>query len=246
VDGNFEKLVGLKKRMWKYVFKNASSYHAVSLFLADNIKNKLGLKKNGIVIPNVVDAALFYYNNQTDKSAVTFAHVSNMSFQKNVEGMLQGFAEVKKISPNFILNLVGPMQPQTGELINDLQLSQQVTVWGERDYKEVAAILQQSNAFVFFTRYETFGCVIIEANACGLPVIISDLEVTRELITENFNGIFVESENVNDLAEKILFTMQNLKNYDPLAISVETRNKYNYQRISKQFIDWYKRVGLAR
>jgi glycosyltransferase involved in cell wall biosynthesis len=242
VDGGYEKFNGLKKKIWKYVFEKAASYHAVSRFLANNIKNKLGLNKEGVIIPNVVDSSLFYYDHKLTNPQTTFVHVSNMVQQKNVEGMLKAFAEVKKTSPHFILHLVGPLPERIRALIERLDLSWHVTTWGEKSYQEVAEMMRQGDVFVFFTRYETFGCVIIEANACGLPVIISDLEVTRELVTDNFNGLFVESEDITGLAAKILSTMHNPQKFDPLAISLQTRNKYNYQQVSKQFVAWYNSV----
>lgn len=239
IDGRFDKMNGIGKLIFRLVFNKSSSFHAVSNYLMEALKSKLHLRKDGVIIPNVVDTDLFYYNNDLTGNRVSFVHVSNMSYQKNVEGMLHAFAEVKKATPNFLLNLAGPLPASISSLISDLQLSNNTVVWNERDYKEVAQIMQQNNVFVFFSRYETFGCVIIEANACGLPVIVSDLEVTRELVSDKFNGVLVESENVTELADKILFMINNQQHFDPLAISLQTRKKFNYERIGRLFYDWY-------
>lgn len=242
VDGRFDQMNGIRKAMFKWVFRCSDSFHAVSHYLANTVKSKLRLNKAAVVIPNVVDSNLFYYNPEISNERVTFVHVSNMAPQKNVEGMLEAFAEVKKVTPHFTLNLVGPLPESISELINELGLGANVTLWNERNYQEVAEIMQQSDVFVFFTRHETFGCVIIEANACGLPVIVSDLEVTRELIKDHFNGVFVQSENVEALAAKILLMIRQHQQFDPLAISLQTRNKFNYQSIGKQFIDWFSSI----
>jgi glycosyltransferase involved in cell wall biosynthesis len=242
VDGRFEHLKKIQKSLWRFAFKKASSFHAVSKFLLNSLKEKIGIDSEGIVIPNVVDADLFYYNNDLGNDKVAFVHVSNLVHQKNVEGMLQAFSVAKKVNGNFILNLVGPMPSSVKELITELGLEKHVAVWNERNYREVATIMQQSDVFVFFTRYETFGCVIIEANACGLPLIVSDLPVTRELVTENFNGIFVKSENVKELSEKILYMIEQPGKFDPIAISLQTRKKFNYEKIGKQFVDWYNSI----
>ena len=239
IDGGFEQMNWLKKAAYTWVFRNSHSYHAVSAYLLKALKTKMHLNKEGVIIPNVVDSNLFYYNKDLTSEQVIFAHVSNMVYQKNAEGMLQAFAEVKKIKTNFVLNLVGPMPESVHDLINQLNLSEHVIIWNERMYNEVAEILQQSDVFVFFTRYETFGCVIIEANACGLPVIVSDLEVTRELISDQLNGVLVQSENVEDLSKKILFMMNNLQNFDPLAISLETKRRFNYTVIGNLFYNWF-------
>lgn len=239
IDGSFDKVSWFRKQFLKYVFKRSASVHAVSKYLASALKNKLQLNEGPVVIANVVDASVFYYDTDGINDRVTFVHVSNMSHQKNVEGMLQAFADVKKVQPNFVLNLVGPLSSSVSSIIHKLDLSKQVVVWNERSYGEVAAIMQRSDVFVFFTRHETFGCVIIEANACGLPLIVTDLDVTRELVSEEFNGLFVQNENIADLTEKILFMINHHQQFDPLAISLQTRNTFNYEKVGKQFLEWF-------
>lgn len=240
VDGRFDKMDWAGKEIIKWVFKHSLAFHAVSGYLLNALKNKLSLSRHpGVVIPNVVDAELFFYNNRQSERPVTFVHVSNMVYQKNVEGMLQAFAKVRKETNNFLLNLVGPLPDAIRLLIEELELTNTTKIWNERNYRQVAEIMQKSSVFVFFTRHETFGCVIIEANACGLPVIVTDLEVTREVVTPGVNGVFVESENVDSLAEKILQMINNRQKFDPITISQQTRNKYNYDRIGGLFIEWY-------
>jgi glycosyltransferase involved in cell wall biosynthesis len=242
IDGQFDTLKAMQKKLFQAAFQSSASFHAVSKYLLKNIQSKLKLNKDGVVIPNVVDASHFYCNHHFASNAVTFVHVSNMVYQKNVEGMLQAFAEVKKVNGNFVLNLVGPLPGTIRSLISELQLEKEVVIWNQRSYKEVAEIMQQSDVFVFFSRYETFGCVIVEANACGLPLIVTDLEVTRELVNESFNGVFVVNEDVKSLADKILFMISNLHSFDPLAISLQCRNRFNYERVGQQFLHWYNSV----
>jgi glycosyltransferase involved in cell wall biosynthesis len=240
VDGRLEKAGWFQKKAYAYILSKASSIHAVSNYLLANIRKKLTVKTYGVVIPNVVDTNLFVYKARPVNNPVTFVHVSNMVPQKNVEGMLQAFAEVKKKGLSFKLNLVGPVPSHIPHLIADLALENEVLIWGARKYKEVANIMDQSDFFVFFTRYETFGCVIIEANASGLPVIATDLDVTRELITDNKNGLFVENENIEQLANHISYAIGNATAFDRNKISVETNKKYNYDSVATQFEEWFK------
>jgi glycosyltransferase involved in cell wall biosynthesis len=123
-----------------------------------------------------------------------------------------------------------------------LDLDKDVQLWNERTYKEVAMIMKQSDVFVFFTRYETFGCVIIEANACGLPVIATDLKVTRELIIDKVNGLLVKSENVEDLSSKISEAINDINQFDRKNISERTIEKFNYETVAEKFVVWYDSV----
>jgi glycosyltransferase involved in cell wall biosynthesis len=242
VDGRLEKAGWFQKKCYSYILSRASSIHAVSNYLLTNIRKKLNVKTDGVVIPNVVDTSLFVYNGHPINNPVTFVHVSNMVPQKNVEGMLQAFGEVKKNGLHFKLNLVGPVPSHIPPLVDKLGIDDDVTVWGARKYTEVAHIMKRSDFFVFFTRYETFGCVIIEANASGLPVIVTDLDVTRELITDNLNGLFVQNENVEQLAEKISYAISHATAFDRHRISGETGKKYNYYSVANQFEEWFETV----
>ena len=240
VDGRLEKANWFYNRMVALVFSKAKSFHAVSNYLKKAIDTKLKVSKQSVVIPNVVDIGLFGYQERQPNQQLTFVHVSNMVHQKNVEGMINALAIVRKRNPNFILNLVGPMPDKIREMIAVLQLQDHVVIWNQRNYEEVAEIIQQSDIFVFFTRYETFGCVIIEANAAGLPVVVTDLEVTRELITENKTGLFVEDDNVVGLSEKLVFMMDNFSTFNRREIADGTASRFNYSAVGRQFFDWYQ------
>jgi glycosyltransferase involved in cell wall biosynthesis len=242
VDGRLEKAGWFKKKAYAYILSRASSIQAVSNYLLTNILKKLNVRTNAVVIPNVVDTRVFVYNGNPVNTPVTFVHVSNMVTQKNVEGMLEAFAQVEKNGLDFKLHLVGPVSSHITEIIRELKVENKVKVWGARKYTEVAEIMKQSDFFVFFTRYETFGCVIIEANASGLPVIVTDLKVTRELIIDNINGMFVQNENIEQLADKISWAINNPTAFDRLQISTTTNNNYNYHSVSLQFEEWFKTV----
>lgn len=240
VDGRLEKTHAFTKKLYRFIFNRSASFHAVSSYLLHNISEKLKLQKRGVVIPNVVNETLFHYQPKQQNATTVFVHVSNMVYQKNIEGMLQAFAKVKVQNDQFLLNLVGPLPAAIKTLITDLQLDNQVVTWHQQTYTEVANIMKQSDAFVFFTRFETFGCVIIEAGACGLPIILSDLEVTRELIHDKENGLLVENENVEDLSQKILQMMNGEYDFDRQTISSNTLLHYSYKTVSKQFEQWYQ------
>ena len=95
---------------------------------------------------------------------------------------------------------------------------------------------------IHFTRYETFGCVIAESLCCGVPVIVSDLDVTRELVTDGVSGLLVEENKVNDLAEKILFFMKTRFRINSQKIATENQEKFKYDRVGKMFDDLYRSV----
>ena len=100
--------------------------------------------------------------------------------------------------------------------------------------------MQQCDALILYSRFETFGCVLIEANACGIPVVVSDLEVFHEIVEEGINGIFAAGDKSAVLAEKLKQFVLQRTNFDKSLIAKAAAEKYNYKKVGRQFFDLYK------
>lgn len=236
VPGQFEK------KMVPVIYKNAKKIHAVSKSLADAL---VGLKladAKPIVIPNVVDIDVFKYHEKERSKRFSFIHISSLINQKNPEGMLQALSLVKQKRNDFILKIVGPAKEKFKKMVSDLSLEKEVIFMGEIPYADVAREISNSDAMVHFTRYETFGCVIAESLCCGVPVIVSDLDVTRELVTNGVTGLLVKESEVTDLADKILYFMETGFQINSKQVAEESQQKFNYNRVGKMFDDLYRSV----
>lgn len=236
VPGAFEK------RMVPVIYKNAAKVHAVSKSLADSLVNLKLTSSDPIVIPNVVHVEVFKYKEKGRSDIFNFVHVSSLINQKNPEGMIRALSLVKQKRNDFILRIIGPAKEKFKKLVKDLSLEKQIVFMGEIPYSEVANQINNSDGMIHFTRYETFGCVIAESLCSGVPVIVSDLDVTRELITDKVNGLLVKESDVKDLAEKILYFMETGFTIDAKIIAEENREKFNYHRIGKMFNEMYNSV----
>lgn len=237
VPGQFEK------KMVPVIYNNAKKIHAVSKSLADAL---VGLKLSNtkpIVIPNVVNTDVFKYKEKERSNTFSFIHISSLINQKNPEGMLQAFSLVKKKRNDFVLKIIGPAKRKFKKKVDDLSLENEVIFMGEIPYADVAKQINNSDAMVHFTRYETFGCVIAESLCCGVPVIVSDLDVTRELVTNGVNGLLVEESEVKDLADKILYFMKIGFKINSKQVAEESQQKFNYQTIGKMFDDMYNSLA---
>jgi glycosyltransferase involved in cell wall biosynthesis len=68
---------------------------------------------------------------------------------------------------------------------------------------ELATAYASADIFVFPSTTDTFGNVILEAQACGLPVVVSDSGGPKELVEDNANGLITKSHDVEDFAHAI-------------------------------------------
>ena len=234
--------------VYKYYWSKIITGAKVCTFVSTTFQNFMFGKykiKNSLVIPNVVNTAVFYPGEKLPSNSHRFIHIFTMIYQKNTKAILEAMAILKN-SESFELYLYGPVNSSIESLIIKLELQHHVFVKEEVSQEVLSEAIQQSDALILYSRFETFGCVLIEANACGVPVIVSELEVFHELIEEGVNGIFVKGENPVALAEKIKSFIAQKNDFNKNAIAASAAEKYNYNRVGKQFIELYEQVLLKR
>lgn len=236
---NFQTLPWYFKFLWQRIMNATEGLSVVSRYLGNSI-TKIHKGLPFVVIPNVVDSSIFISAEKKVEQTVEFIHISTLGYQKNPEGILKAFAIVKKVNPGFKLSVFGPISRELTRLSVSLGLENNVNFYNEVPQSQLATFMQQADALILYSRYETFGCVIIEANSCGLPAIVSDIPVFHEIIEEGINGYFVPPDNPEALAEKIQWFMKNYKTISPELISSTAKEKYNYHRVGKLFSDFYQ------
>jgi glycosyltransferase involved in cell wall biosynthesis len=236
IPGKFER------KMVPVIYKNAKRIHAVSKSLAEALIDLKLTITDPIVIPNVVNGEIFKFREKERSDTFSFIHVSSLINQKNPEGMLEAISLVKKNRDDFVLKIIGPAKERFKKMVKDLSLEKQVLFMGEISYADVAKEISNSDAMVHFTRYETFGCVIAESLCCGVPVIVSELNVTKELVTDKVNGLLAAENKINDLADKILYFMDSGFEINSKEVAAENQQKFSYDRVGKMFDDLYRSV----
>jgi glycosyltransferase involved in cell wall biosynthesis len=227
------------RRMWKRVITNASGISVVSDYLGKALVSA-GAPDNYKVIPNVVDHQIFYPAGDGPQNVSGFIHISLLNYQKNFIAILKAFELVKMAGHAFHLSVYGPVSKTLQEKVKQADLSKEVQFHGEVAQTILADRLRNSIALIQYSRYETFGCVIIEAHASGIPVIASEIPVHHETIVEGQNGVFVESENAKALADTIITFLKNRPPFSPKEISERTKKLYGYDKVGKTFYEWYQ------
>ena len=237
---NLDKYNHIYKRWLQKIFKEATAVTVVSKVLGDAIQNRFNI--NYQVIPNVVDTDIFFPVQKQDSSKTKFIHVSLLNYQKNPHDIIEAFHFVKKQGYNFQLVIYGPANIEIKQQVNDKDLQEEIIFKKEVPQNILANDMQQSDALILYSRYETFGCVVIEANACGIPVIVSDIPVFREYLVENMSGIFAKPNNHSALAEKIIYFINNKNIFSSTEIANHTKNIFSYDAVAQRFAAVYKNI----
>lgn len=193
------------------------------------------------VVPNVTDTNLFCYQ-QAAANKFRFIHPSYMNYQKNPEGILQACKLLAGKEYNFELLMVGNDDKQLQQIADETGLLNKYVFFKPAvPHNEVAALMQQSSALLLFSRFENLPCVIIEALCCGLPVISTRVGGIHEVINE-YNGILVENENVDQLTTAMQQVIDNYNLYNRNKIAEEASAKFNYGVVGKQHAEIYKSI----
>lgn len=107
---------------------------------------------------------------------------------------------------------------------------------------DVPDLLHQMDGFVYSTEHDTFGIAVVEAMAAGLPVIVNDWAVMKEITKNGQWATLYESENVVDCASKIIDLLQHLDEYKQKASikAQEVRKEYSIGKHIQGLLELYK------
>jgi glycosyltransferase involved in cell wall biosynthesis len=119
-------------------------------------------------------------------------------------------------------------------------LDQEIIFKDEVPQNLLAPDIQSADALVLFSKYETFGCVVIEANACGVPAILSDLNVFKEYSIDNKTAVFAKQGDAGSLAASLKNYIDNKSTFISKEIAEYTRSKFSYEVVAQQFDALYQ------
>lgn len=163
--------------------------------------------EKSVVIPNGIDfKEITEISPGAEKSDVIFA--GRLIKDKNVDLLIKALVQVKKVHPNIKCFIAGdgPERPRLESLRDELNLTHNINFMGfTEDYHGLISCMKASQVFVLPSTREGFGMVVLEANACGLPVVVVDhpMNAAKDLVTTDKNG-FLAQFSEKSLADKIM------------------------------------------
>src|SRR5438477_1262029 len=130
---------------------------------------------------------------------IRLLYVGRVSREKDLDLLAEAYRRLRDEGLSIQLCVVGH-GPYSREFSKSLP---EALFTGYLTGKELAAAYASADIFVFPSTTDTFGNVIIEAQASGVPVIVSDSGGPKELVEDNRNGLITKSHEVEDLARAI-------------------------------------------
>ncbi|MCZ2259445.1 N-acetyl-alpha-D-glucosaminyl L-malate synthase BshA [Sporosarcina sp. G11-34] len=167
-------------------------------------------------------------------------HISNFREVKNIPDVIKGFKKIRsKIKAKLLLIGDGPEKQKMKVLTRKLNIEADVVFLGTRaDLPELLAI---SDIMFHLSEKEAFGLVLLEALACGVPSIGTDIGGIPEVIEDGVNGFVVPFGDIDMAAEKGLLLLQNKELHETFSRNglLTVKGKFSSPEIVLQYENLY-------
>ena len=152
------------------------------------------------------------YYKKPDKK--TIVYVGRIKKYKSIQHIILSLPKVlEKVNANLIIVGEGDYKNALKKLTTKLHLEKHVKFTGYVSQKEKVKILREAYISVYPSLIEGWGLVNIEANACGTPVVASNVPGLRDSVNNGESGLLYEYGNINELTSKIVYMLEDDKRY---------------------------------
>ena len=212
----------------------------------------VGLRPDRIeVIPNGIDLSRFAHSVHEriqQNEGVVIGTVARLTEAKDHGNLLRAFATVHNEMPDVRLRLVGDgeLRQEVESLVSTLRLEDAVEMTGKRS--DIPQLLAGMDIFVLPSRREGYPVSVIEAMACGRPVVATDVGGVREIIDDGVDGIVVPPEDSAALAAAMLALVRDPEGRSRLGKCAGRKACENFsdQAMVDNYIRLFASVGGAR
>ena len=244
-----DDLGALRRRAIRWAYRRADMVVALSTGVGRELVEDYGLDPAKVVtIPNPIDVGQWRAGADAARSrrppwgewaqgAPVLIGVGRLSRQKGFDLLLQALARLDASAARLVLLGEGPERGVLERLAAELGLSQRVLMPGFVD--DPVAWLAHADLFVLSSRWEGFGHAIVEAMACGTPVVSTDCPYgPADILQNGETALLVPPENPALLAQAIDRMVEDRELSDRLALAASaTAERFSSVRIARLYAD---------
>jgi N-acetyl-alpha-D-glucosaminyl L-malate synthase BshA len=213
-------LVGLEptfKPIVKFSLEKSDIVTAVSGFLQEKTRQSFGDDLAIRMIPNFVDTDVYkreecpHVEKRLRKEGeFILMHVSNFRPVKRVQDCIRILAEVRtKVNARLVFVGDGPERSEAEALVRELNVEDHVTFLGKQS--ALPEILSAADIFLLPSQQESFGLSALEAMACGVPVVATNIGGIPEVVVQDETGFVAELGDVSRMARYCVELLSNPK-----------------------------------
>jgi len=232
------------KKTAKTCLANADAIIALS----DNMKNTMQLMSDRevVVIPNGIDLTKYDEGQRKQRThRKTIIYVGRLHAVKGVQYLLEAMSAVHRKVPQAELVIVGDGNERAAleTLTDQLGIRECVKFVGMVPHEQVTDWMYNADIFVLPSISEGFPLVVLEAMACGLPVVATRVGVLPEIIEDGTNGFVVDAKSPYEIADKLLTIMQSDELYEKMSVNgKKIVEKFSWNNITEIIEGVYREI----
>jgi glycosyltransferase involved in cell wall biosynthesis len=228
--------------------RRAARVVAVSEALRRSIVECAGDPGNVVVIPNGVDVSVFSRDGAPQTTApLSLLYVGWLTYHKGLDVLVRAMPSILRARADAELTVVGEslfrtqrrQEREIRALAERLGVASSIRFVGGKSPPEVARAMNAAAVVVVPSRRESFGTVIVEAMACGRPVVATESGGPKDLITPGA-GLLVPPEDPEALASAVIDVAGNLDRYDPERIRSRAVESHSWAVVAERIASLYE------
>ena len=223
---------GKSLEITKSVYQNASAVIAVSEFLSRQIEEFAAIKP--LIIPNLIDEDVFFFK-RTIHENFKIISVGRIVPWKQFDFIVEATNSLHKKGIHVKVDIVGTgsEEGKLKRLVQEYGIEDSVRFLGIVKNEDIPDLYCKSDLFVLPSKGETFGVVYLEALACGIPVVATNVGGAGEFIDDS-NGLLIDCSSANNVEKAIISIHENYGKYNGRLISDAAIKKYGKKEFVKK------------
>ncbi|MCE3279634.1 MAG: hypothetical protein K0S44_1825 [Bacteroidetes bacterium] len=239
----------LHKALLKFNLKSADAVLSTSVIMAEETarytNHPITVTPFGIDLEKFKKQKVKSIFNEDD---IVIGTIKSLEHIYGIDILIHSFSKVLQLNPDLSLKLMivggGSKAKDYEKIVNDLGIKENVVFVGKVEYKEIIAYHNMIDIFVNVSRNESFGVSVLEASACEIPVIASNVGGLKEVVEDKKTGIVVESENISEVVNAINSLLNNAELRKKMGENgrVMVLNKYDLSKNVNELISVYNKL----
>lgn len=228
------------KAQLRKAYESAAVVTTVSGYNANVLLKKTNV--NATLIPNGLDFSRFQPQTGRDRLQ-RLVCIANLIPAKGIQYLIEAISLLKRQSTSFTLDIIGEGEYRSHlqNMINQSGLQDSVKLKGRYTPEQIERELPGYDALVLPSLRESFGIVLIEAMACGLPVLATRCGGPEQIVTAE-TGVLVAPGSSEELAKGLKELDAKWSSYDSVAIRGWAESKYSVDSVVESYFNIYQSI----